>query len=276
MPYFLRAFLKNGAATVSGTLLLLLILAAIFAPFLPMPDPARQDLMISLEGPSLEHPLGTDEFGRSVLSRIIYGARLALMISVLSVVGAVVIGTLTGLLAGYLGGILDTILMRIMDILLAFPYLLIAIAIVTALGPGALNAAFAIGIWLMPSAARVARSAVLEVKGKEFIEGALALGVRMPSIMARHVLPNIVSSLIVFGAVAIGRAIIMDSALSFLGLGAQPPTPSWGNMVANGRTYLLVAPHIALIPGVAILVTVLAFNTVGDGIKEAVNPRTRR
>lgn len=272
----LRAFLSNRVAVVSAVVLALIVAAALLAPVLPIPDPADQDLMASLLPPSLDYPLGTDEFGRDLFTRIIYGARLALTISLLSVLGALAAGSLVGVLAAYIGGLLDTLLMRTMDILLAFPYLLIAIAIVTALGPGALNAAFAIGLWLMPSAARVARGAVLEIKEREFVEGARALGARGPRIVTRHIVPNILSALVVFATVAIGRAIIMDAALSFLGLGAQPPTPSWGNMVSDGRTYLLVAPHIALLPGVAILITVLAFNTLGDGIKEAANPRARR
>lgn len=272
----LRALLRNKIAVVAAVTLALIVAAALFAPVLPLPSPAKQDLMQSLLPPSWEHPLGTDEYGRSVLSRIVYGARLALLISTLSVLGALVVGAAVGIAAAYFGGLLDTLLMRSMDILLAFPYLLIAIAIVTALGPGAFNAAFAIGLWLMPSAARVARGAVLEIKGREFVEGARALGAHAGRIIGRHIVPNILSALLVFATVAVGRAIIMDAALSFLGLGAQPPTPSWGNMVSNGRTFLLVAPHIALIPGVAILVTVLAFNTFGDGVKEAFNPRVQR
>ncbi|MEJ2665900.1 MAG: ABC transporter permease [Deinococcales bacterium] len=272
----LRAFFRNRLAVVCAVILVVTVLASVFAPWLPLDNPNHQDLAAALQPPSAAHLLGTDQFGRDLLARIVYGARLALVMGALAVAGAVVVGTFLGLVAGYAGGWLDTVVMRTMDIFLAFPYLLIAIAIVTALGPGTGNAAVAIAIWLMPSAARVIRAAVLEIRSREYVEAAHALGARSPRVVMRHLLPNVTASLTVFSTVAIGRAIIMDSALSFLGLGAQPPTASWGNMVSSGRTYLVVAPHIALLPGVAILVTVVSFNLVGDGIKDALNPRSNR
>ena len=252
-----RAFFRNRLATVCAVILVVTVLASVLAPLLPLDNPNHQNLAAALQPPSASHLLGTDQFGRDLLSRIVYGARLALAMGVLAVAGAVTLGAFLGLAAGYAGGWIDTVVMRTMDIFLAFPYLLIAIAIVTALGPGTGNAAVAIAIWLMPSAARVVRAAVLEIRSREYVEAAHALGAAGPRVVIRHLLPNVTASLTVFSTVAIGRAIIMDSALSFLGLGAQPPTASWGNMVSSGRTYLVVAPHIALLPGVAILITVV-------------------
>lgn len=272
----LRVFFRNRLSVVCAVILVVTVLASVFAPWLPLDNPNHQNLAAALQPPSATHLLGTDQFGRDLLSRIVYGARLALVMGTSAVAGAVVVGTFLGLVAGYVGGWIDTVVMRTMDIFLAFPYLLIAIAIVTALGPGTGNAAVAIAIWLMPSAARVIRAAVLEIRSREYVEAAHALGARGPRVVMRHLLPNVTASLTVFSTVAIGRAIIMDAALSFLGLGAQPPTASWGNMVSSGRTYLVVAPHIALLPGVAILVTVVSFNLVGDGIKDALNPRSNR
>lgn len=269
----LRRFLRNRLAIIGGIVVSIFVVCAIFAPWLAPMDPLRQNLPEKRQPPSLKHLLGTDQFGRDILSRIIYGARYALLISSLSVAMSFVFGTILGLVAGYLGGVVDELIMRTMDMFLAFPYLLLAILIVSALGPGIWNTVLAIGIWGIPIFARQVRGAVLNVKGLEFIQAARALGAGGFRIMLRHLLPNIASPVLVYATLYMGYAILMESALTFLGLGVQPPTPSWAEMIASGRNYVLVAPHIATIPGIAIMLATLGFNLLGDGLRDALDPR---
>jgi peptide/nickel transport system permease protein len=206
---------------------------------------------------------------------LIYGSRIALAVGLASVSIALIIGIVLGTAAGYLGGVIDEVLMRGLDMLLAFPYLLLAIAVVSALGPGLANTILAVGIWATPGFARVIRGSVLSIKEQEYVQAARAVGASTGRIVVRHILPNCVSILIVYSALYMASAILLEAALSFLGLGVQPPTPSWGLMVSTGRDVLVIAPHIATFPGVAIAVTVLGFNLVGDGLRDALDPRLK-
>ena len=258
-----------GLAVIAGFALL-----ALLAPWLAPSDPLRQSLPEALRAPSLAFPLGTDEFGRCVLSRIIHGARLSLLVGVLATAIGASVGTTLGLLAGYFRR-LDGYVMRTMDVLLAFPGVLLAIAVMAALGPSLPNVMIAVGIRSIPSFARITRGMVLSLKELEFVQGALALGAGHGRVLLGHILPNSVSPLLVFSSMQIATAILLAAILSFLGLGVQPPTPEWGKMVSDGRAHLLEAPHVSLFPGIAIFLTVMGFNCLGDGLRDALDPRLR-
>jgi peptide/nickel transport system permease protein len=268
-------FRKNRLALVGLGLILVLALTAVLAPWLAPYDPTRQSLIEKRVQPGAKYLLGADEFGRDILSRVIYGSRVALLVGVLSVMIALVGGLVLGTAAGFTGGWLDALMMRAVDILLAFPYLLLALAIVAALGPGALNTTVAVGIWGVPAVTRIVRGAVLALRETEYVGAARALGAPAPALLRRHILPNVLPGLIVYATLFMANAILLEAALSFLGLGVQPPTASWGLMVSTGRDVLLVAPHVATVPGVAIMVAVLGFNLVGDGLRDALDPRLR-
>ncbi|PYM92820.1 MAG: hypothetical protein DME04_13660 [Candidatus Rokuibacteriota bacterium] len=268
-------FRRNRLALVGLALVVLLALSAVLAPWLAPYDPARQSLIEKRARPGAKYLLGADEFGRDILSRVIYGARVALLVGVLSSAIALVGGLLLGVIAGFAGGWLDAVMMRALEILLAFPYLLLALAIVAALGTGTLNTTIAVGIWGVPAVTRIVRGSVLALREAEYVGAARALGAPSPALLRRHILPNIVPGLIVYGTLFMANAILLEAALSFLGLGVQPPTASWGLMVSTGRDVLLVAPHVATVPGLAIMVAVLAFNLVGDGLRDALDPRLR-
>lgn len=268
-----RRFRRNKLGLLGAAIVLIMVIAAVFAPYLAPKDPAAQDLRARRAPPSLERPLGADEFGRDILSRLIYGARASLIVAVSSVAIGLIIGSVLGAVAGYSGGVIDTVIMRIMDLFLAFPYLLLAIVIVSALGPGLQNTVLAIAIWTIPAFARIARSSVLQLREREFVTAALSLGAKEERVMRVHLLPNFVSTLIVYASLYLAYAILMESALSFLGLGVQPPTASWAGMIANGRNYITSAPHIATLPGIAIALAVLGFNLLGDGLRDAVDSR---
>lgn len=268
-----KRFRRNRLGVVGMILVLVMIVAAVFAPQLAPMDPSAQSLFDRREPPGTQYLLGADAFGRDILSRIIFGARVTLLISVSSVAVGALAGGLLGTIAGYVGGLLDSVIMRSMDVLLAFPYLLLAIIIVTALGPGLTNTIIAIGIWTIPAFARIARGAVASIRERDYISAARALGVRDGRIVRRHVIPNFIATLLVYASLYLAYAILMEAALSFLGLGVQPPTPSWAGMIAAGRDYITSAPHIATIPGIAIALAVLGFNLLGDGLRDALDPR---
>ena len=268
-------FRRNRLALVGLALVLVLTAAAVLAPWVAPYDPARQSLIEKRAKPGGKYVLGADEFGRDILSRIIYGSRVALLVGLLSAAIAVLGGLVFGTVAGFTGGWLDAVMMRAIEILLAFPYLLLALAIVAALGPGALNTTIAVGIWGVPPVTRIVRGSVLALRETEYVGAARALGAPALALLGRHILPNIVPGLIVYATLFMANAILLEAALSFLGLGVQPPVASWGLMVSTGRDVLLVAPHVATVPGLAIMVAVLAFNLVGDGLRDALDPRLR-
>ncbi len=251
------------------------ILVALFAPIIA-PE-SYNDIKVDdrLQAPSSEHWFGTDDFGRDIFSRVVYGARISLWVGFFSVVLSAVAGSLLGILAGYYGGWVDTIISRIFDIMLAFPSILLAIAIVAALGPSLQNALIAIAIINIPNFGRLIRSKVLSVKQEEYILSARAIGMKDRRILFRHILPNSMTPIIVQGTLAIATAIIEAAALGFLGLGAQPPTAEWGKMLSDSRKFLIQAPWTMIFPGLAIMLTVLGFNLMGDGVRDALDPRMK-
>lgn len=283
----LRRLLRRRAALVGMTLLGMLTLTAIFAPLIAPYDPIRVLIGVEdvarREAPCIhllgcprdrpQHLMGIDGNVRDQFSRVIYGARFSLVIGFTTVGFALVIGTTLGALAGYLGGWADNVIMRVMDVVLAFPALLLAIAIVSVLGPGLINALLAIGIVSIPAYARVMRASVLSVKETNYVAAAKALGASTPRILLTVVLPNAMTPLIVVGTLEIGSAILSAAALSFLGLGAQPPTPEWGSMLSAERNQVFTSPHLVFFPGLAITLTVLGFNLLGDGLRDAFDPR---
>ena len=271
----MRRLLRDKLALCGLVIMVAFILTALLAPFLAPYDPIEQSLVDRRNPPSRLNPLGMDDLGRDILSRVVFGARKSLQVGVLSVSMAIIVGTLIGATSAYLGGWADSLVMRIMDIMLAFPALLLAIAIVTILGPGLLNMLYAIGIVSIPVYARIARASVLGIKVQDYILAARSLGVSPLRILLRHVMPNCFTPLIVQGTLGIGTAILDAAGLSFLGLGAQPPTPEWGAMLGQGRYAMFTAPHIVVFPGLAIMLTVLGFNLLGDGLRDALDPRLR-
>jgi peptide/nickel transport system permease protein len=254
---------------------LVLLFVAIFAPLVAPQDPAKQHLIEKRAKPFGKYLLGADQFGRDILSRLIFGARVSLTVSILSVLIGLAGGVVIGTLSGYIGGLVDTLLMRLMDLLLSFPYLLLAIVLVAALGAGTFNTTLAIGIWALPTFARMVRASVLSIISREYITAAHAIGVSHLRIMFTHIIPNFISPIIVYATLFMANAIMLEAALSFLGLGVQPPTPSWGEMISSGRNFLMVAPHVATIPGLAIMLAVLGFNLMGDGLRDALDPKMK-
>lgn len=265
---------KNRLALVGGVLIGGFVLLAILAPLLAPYDPMEQALYDRLAPPTLEHPFGTDDFGRDILSRVIFGARISLRVGVFAVLIALVVGTCIGLVAGYWGGFLDQVLMRLMDLMLAFPSILLAIGIVAVLGPGLENAMLAVGIVAVPQYARLVRASVLTVRETDYVLAARAMGASDWRILGIAVLPNCLAPLIVQATLGLATAILDAAGLSFLGLGAQPPTPEWGAMLSQGRELIVRAPWVLTFPGVAIFLTVLAFNLVGDGLRDALDPKS--
>jgi len=253
-----------------------LVICALTAPWISPYEPNRQRLPDALQAPSAEHLLGTDENGRDVLSRILYGTQVSLAAGLFSVTIALSLGVTIGLVSGYFGGRVDNVLMRCMDALLAFPTLVLALAITATLGPGLRNAMIAIGIVGTPIFARLTRGQVLSVREREMVEAARTIGASHVRIMVKHILPNVMGPLIVQISLSVAVAILAEATLSFLGLGVQPPQPSWGSMVSRGKDYLDLAPWLAFAPGGAILLAVLGFNFVGDAVRDAMDPRLTR
>jgi peptide/nickel transport system permease protein len=271
-----RQFRRSRAAVVGLGLIVVFVLTAILAPLIAPHDPLALGLGQQLKPPSLNYPLGTDELGRDLLSRLLWGARYTLLITLGAVALAVILGTVSGVYSGFRGGWSDTLIMRVMDVLLAMPGFLLAIAIIAALGVGMVNVIIAVGIHAVPAFARVVRAATLSVKQQEYVLAARALGSHDGTIMLRHVLPNVTPPLLVQTTLQLATAILTASGLSFLGLGPQPPTPEWGAMLSTGRTYITSNPQLATIPGLAILLVALGFNLLGDGLRDALDPRLRR
>jgi peptide/nickel transport system permease protein len=271
-----RRLLGNPAAVIGLVIVGVYVILGLTADWLPLRNPLQIIGANRMAGPSWAEPLGADTFGRDLLSRIVFGARLSLQVAVWSVAMALTIGSCLGLLAGYAGGWVDQVIMRTMDVLFAFPAVLLALGIVAALGPDPKNVIIAIGVVYTPIFARVVRGPVLSIKEREFVEAARALGARASRILGRHVLPNLVSVLIIQVSIALSWAVLTEAALSFLGLSAQPPAPSWGVMLNEGRQNLELAPHLAIFPGVAIMLAVLGFNLLGDGLRDVLDPRLRR
>jgi ABC-type dipeptide/oligopeptide/nickel transport system permease subunit len=270
-----RRFRRSRLGLVGLGLVLALVFTAAAAPWVAPKDPAQQRLVDKRARPGAKYLLGADEFGRDILSRVIYGTRVALVVGVVAVGIAVGAGLALGSLAGFAGGWVDAVVMRLCEVLLAFPYLLLAIAVVSALGPGVVNTTLAVGVWGTPTVTRLVRGVVLVLRETEYVHAARALGTPAVRIVARHVIPNVLPTVIVYATLFMAQAILVEAALSFLGLGVQPPTPSWGLMIATGRDYLVVAPHVATIPGLAIMLAVLGFNLLGDGLRDALDPRLR-
>ena len=270
-----RRLKRNRAAVAGGIIILLFVLIALLAPVISPYHPDEGDLAKRLKPPSREHLLGTDPLGRDLLSRVIHGARISLQIQVIAVLIALVAGTFLGMIGGYYGGKFDHLIMRLMDILLAFPGIFLAISIIAVLGPGLTNLMLAAGIYSVPQFARIVRGSVLSLKEKEFVEAARAVGESDFNILFRYLLPNSMAPIIVQTTLRMATVLLTASGLSFLGLGVQPPTAEWGAMLSTARAYLITAPHVATVPGLAIMMVVMGFNLFGDGLRDSLDPRLR-
>jgi peptide/nickel transport system permease protein len=266
-------FMRNRAAVFGAALVLLIVFMAVFAPWLSHYDPVQASFMTVRQAPSAAHWFGTDELGRDVLSRLLWGARASLLAGVVSVCIAVVIGVPLGLLAGYFGKLVDGVISRIADALLSIPFLILAIALAAFLGPSLTNAMAAIGISAMPRFVRLTRGQAITVKAEEYVEGARAIGLGHARIIVRYILPNVLPPIIVQASLTIATAIIAEASLSFLGLGQLPPSPSWGSMLNTAKDFVSQAPWMSIFPGIAIFLAVLGFNLLGDGLRDAFDPR---
>jgi len=271
-----RRFARNKGAVFGLAVFVAVVVMAVFAGALAPYDPLAQGVGAPLQTPSLAHWAGTDSFGRDMLSRIIYGARIALAVGILAVLLALVVGVTLGLVAGYYGGVVDAVIMRVMDGLFAFPIIILAIAMMAVVGFGVKNLIIAVAVGFIAPFARVTRGDVLAVKEEPYIEAARLVGVGSLAIIFRHVLPNVLAPIIVQGALRVSGAIITEAGLSFLGLGPPPPTPVWGSMIAEGRNFIVMAPHVSTLPGVALMVTIVGLNLLGDGLRDTLDPRMRQ
>ncbi|MEB2358831.1 ABC transporter permease [Bacillus pumilus] len=272
----MKLFFQHKLAVIGTVIVFLFLILAIFAPLIAPFGINEQSLGERFSAPSAAHWFGTDDFGRDIFSRVVHGARISLWVGFFSVLGSVILGTLLGLIAGYGGRVLDAVISRVFDILLAFPSILLAIAIVSILGPSLQNALIAIAIINVPTFGRLVRSKVLSIKQEEYVLAAKAVGMSHRRIVLRHILPNSMVPVIVQATLAIGTAIIEAAALGFLGLGAQAPSPEWGKMLADARPYLVQAPWTLIFPGVAIMLTVLGFNLMGDGLRDTLDPKMKK
>ncbi|MBZ0295042.1 MAG: ABC transporter permease [Anaerolineae bacterium] len=268
----LDRFVRHRTGMVGAFIILVLLVMALLGPMLAPYEPNKMDFTGAFAPPSLAHPLGADDFGRDTLSRIMYGARVSLLVGIIAVTIAATVGTTLGMVAGYGNRILDEVIMRLMDILLAFPTILLAIAVMAALGRGFTNAMIAIGIVYIPIFARIARGEVLSVKNNEYVQAARALGASDFQILLHHIFPNILAPIIVETSLSLSFAILAEAALSFFGLGTQPPDPSWGRMLSEGRDFFRQSAWMGIFPGLAIMLTVMGFNFLGDGLRDALDP----
>ena len=271
----MKALSRNKMAIVGLIILIILVFAGTFAHVIAPYDYAAQDLQNAFQHPNAQHLFGTDEFGRDIFSRIIYGARMSLLVGFVSVGIAVIVGGALGAVAGYYGKRIDNIIMRLMDILLAVPQTLLAIAIVAALGTGLVNLMIAVGISSVPTYARIVRASVLTIREEEYIEAARASGTSNTKIIMKHILPNCVAPVIVQVTLGIASAILTAAGMSFIGLGIQPPEAEWGNMLSSGRDYIRGYSYMTMFPGLAIVITVLSLNLLGDGLRDALDPKLR-
>jgi peptide/nickel transport system permease protein len=268
-----RRFARSRLAVAGGVILGLLVLGAVLAPWLARQDPFEQTPLDRLSPPGGKFLLGSDHLGRDILSRILYGGRISLAVGLVAVAIGASVGTTLGLVGAFYAGLVDTVIMRCMDVLLAFPGILLALAVIAALGPGLLNTMVAVGVWSIPLYARIVRSSALAVRQQDFVTAAIALGATDWRLLLRHLLPNAAAPLLVLSSLRMASAILTAAGLSFLGLGVQPPTPEWGAMLNDGRQYIMQSPHIATFPGLAIMLTVLSLNFIGDGLRDALDPR---
>jgi ABC-type dipeptide/oligopeptide/nickel transport system permease subunit len=269
----LRQFVRHRGALIGTVLIALFVGVALTAPWIAPHDPLAQDLSARLLPPSPGHALGTDDFGRDVLSRVLWGSRVSLRLGITAVLIALLFGGTIGLLAGFYGGWFDLVGMRFMDLMLAFPSILLAIVVVAILGPSLTNAMIAVGVMAVPQYARIVRASVLQVRGLEYVQAARALGATDARLMARAILPNVLGPVFVTASLGLATAVLDAAGLSFLGLGAQPPTPEWGSMLSQGRELVLIAPWVLTAPGVAVFLSVLGFNLVGDALRDLLDPR---
>jgi peptide/nickel transport system permease protein len=271
----LKAFNTNKTSWIGLVVFLIVVVAAILAPELAPFDPNDQNILEKLRAPTLEHWLGTDSFGRDTLSRLLYGARISLIIGVVSTLAAMVIGTAIGMLAGWHGGRLDTVTMQAMDVLLAFPSLILGLILVAMLGPSMVNIIIAIALTSIPPFARIARAPTIAVKEREFVDAGRALGYSDARILIIHILPNILPEILVMGSLWLANAIRTEASLAFVGLGVKPPTATWGGMIREGFENILDSYWLALVPGVAILIVIFALNLLGDGLRDAIDPKLK-
>ena len=269
-------FKHNKQAMFAAIYLIVVILISIFVVFVPSLDPDAIDVVNKLQGPSAQHWFGTDNMGRDYFARVLYGGRISLVVGVLAMLTCIVFGVVVGTVSGYFGGIIDSIIMRIMDGMLSFPYILLAMVLMTVLGSGIFNVILAVGIGNIPSFARVVRGEVYIVKKLEYCNAARVIGVSKPRMLFTHILPNTISPLIVYATLGIAGAIISEAALSFLGLGISEPTASWGSILQTGKFWLNTSPHIATYSGIFILITVLGFNLLGDGVRDVLDPKMKK
>jgi len=276
MKNILKKLIKNKFAMIGLTIITLLILVAIFAPIISPYTPSQQNIFERLQSPSLSHIFGTDDLGRDVFTRMIFGARISLLVGFISVFIILLIGTFLGIISGYYGGKIDYIIMRFTDIVLCFPTFFLIILVIAFVEPNIYNVMIVIGVTSWPGLARLVRAEVLSLKEREFILVSKMMAISNIKIFCVHILPNIISPLMVYSSLAIGGAILTESALSFLGLGVQPPMPSWGQILTSGKDYIYMAWWLSLFPGLAILVTVLAFNLIGEAIRDIFDPKEER
>ena len=273
-----RRMTKNKMAMVGLSIMVVIILAAVFADVIADYDDVviKQNLVDKLHEPSAKYWLGADEFGRDIFARLVHGARVSLLVGIVAVSIAIIVGGSVGAIAGYYGGKLDNVIMRVMDIFLAIPSILLAIAIVSALGPSLFNLMIAIGISSVPQYARIVRASVLSIRDQEFIEAARAIGANDFRIVLKHIIPNSLAPVIVQGTLGVAGAILSTAGLSFIGLGIRPPAPEWGSMLSGGRAYLRYAWHVTTFPGLLIMITILALNLMGDGLRDALDPKLKQ
>lgn len=273
----LRAVKLMGpnAGTFGAFVILLFVLLALLAPYLGLQDPGQINSASRLQGPSSSHLFGTDHYGRDLMSRVIYGARSSLTVAIVAMVIATIVGLVMGLTAGYFGGLWGQVVMRITDVIMAFPSILLGMALIAALGPSLYNIIIVITLVQLPTIVRMVRSDTVVFKHREFVEASRSMGAEAIHIIVRHVLPNTLPSLIVIATLGMAQAVILESAFGFLGLGVQPPTPSWGNLLSEGREYMRTSPHTSIVPGMFVVLLAFSFNMVGEGLRNRLDPRRR-